>query len=143
MRVLMTLLLAGGVALGSGQAVAASCESTELFGHMETLADNLRDITRAVRGNQLAEAAARMNVVHAAIEDALPLTPFSRRELSGEALEQAQADYRAALTETRELFEQLDDALQAEDRRQALAVLSDISDARRSGHREFKDSSCG
>ncbi len=144
MRFLTTLLLAGAVVLGSGQALAADCKSTELFGHMEQLRDNLREITAAVRGNRLPAAAERMADAMAAVEASIPQTPFalSRRGLSGEQLEQAQAEYRTIAMELRELFERLEGAVQAGDRAQALAILNDISDLRRRGHREFKDSSC-
>ncbi|MCH8530792.1 MAG: cytochrome b562 [Saccharospirillum sp.] len=127
------------VALASG-AHAQQCEDTALFAEMETMADTMQGLARAIRGNDLDSAREALPTLQQAARNAHQETPFSLR--NGGA-DQDIANFRAAIDELNEMIDELDLALANDNQADAAQALRAIGDARRNGHRQFKDRSCG
>ncbi|WP_108124726.1 cytochrome b562 [Saccharospirillum mangrovi] len=123
----------------STTAYAESCNDSELYANMETMADNMRPLVSALRSNNVEEAQSRLATLREAAVDASDETPYSLSN-GGNA-----ADIDAFHTAINDLIEQLDlasAALAAGDTGTAAGHLQTIGDMRKDGHRNFKDRSC-
>lgn len=133
-------LAAAAISFGlSATAYAQSCDETELYANMETLADNMRPLVSAVRSNDLDEAKTRVATLRAAAVDAADETPFSLQDGGDPAKIEA---YQSAINEMVEQLDLIAQALDAGDTAAAAGHLQQIGDMRKDGHRQFKDRSC-
>ncbi|WLD56722.1 cytochrome b562 [Salinispirillum sp. LH 10-3-1] len=123
----------------STAAVADTCSETALYGYMESMSSNMQTLSRSVRSNDFSAAQALMPELHDAVANAQSQTPFSLRDNGSEARIN---QYRQAINDLATLFDELDEALAANDQRMAATVLNNIGQARRSGHSTFKARSC-
>lgn len=123
----------------SATAIADSCEDTALYGYMETMSSNMQSISRSVRSNDFAAARSLMPELHDAAAQAQSQTPFSLRNNTSDG---QVSEFRETVQELASLFDELDAALSANDQGMAANVLNTIGQARRTGHRSFKDRSC-
>ncbi|MFG1497242.1 cytochrome b562 [Saccharospirillum sp. HFRX-1] len=133
-------LAAAAISFGlSATAFAQSCDETELYANMETLADNMRPLVRAVRGNDIEEAKTRVATLREAAVDASDETPYSLQD--GGSAEDIEA-FQTAMNDLVAQLDQVAAALDAGDTATAASHLQEIGDMRKSGHRHFKDRSC-
>lgn len=121
-------------------AQAQQCEDTALFAEMETMADTLQGLARAIRSNDLDAARETLPTLQQAARNAHQETPFSLRNGGSD---QDIARFRSAIGELNELIDDLSLALANDQQADAAQALRAIGDARRNGHRQFKDRSCG
>lgn len=120
-------------------AVADTCSDTALYGYMESMSSNMQTLSRSVRSNDFSTAQTIMPELHDAVAQAQAQTPFSLRDNGSDARIN---EFRQAINDLAALFNELDDALNANDQRMAATVLNNIGQARRSGHSAFKARSC-
>lgn len=119
---------------------AQQCEDTALFAEMETMADTMQGLARSIRSNDLDSAKAALPTLQQAARNAHQETPFSLRNGGSD---QDVARFRTAIGELNERIDELDLALANNNQADAAQALRAIGDARRNGHRQFKDRSCG
>lgn len=118
---------------------AQQCEDTTLFAEMETMADTMQGLARAIRSNDLEAAREALPTLQQAARNAHQETPFSLRNGGSD---QDIARFQSAIGELNEMIDQLSLALANDQQADAAQALRAIGDARRNGHRQFKDRSC-
>ncbi|MFC3852358.1 cytochrome b562 [Salinispirillum marinum] len=135
-KVVLSSLFSVGLVAG---AQAQVCSDTELYGHMQTLAENLRPVSQAIRSNDFNQAQPLVTEMLAAAQGAQQETPFRFR--TG-ASEDDIANYQRAIQRLVDEFETLSVAVNNQDAQTASTVLRSLSEMRRQGHGQFKDRTC-
>lgn len=135
-KALFSSLLTLGLVSG---AQAQVCSDTALYGHMQTLAENLRPVTQALRSNDFVQAQPLVDEMLAAAQGAQQETPFRFR--AGASAGDV-ANYQRAIQRLVDEFETLSVAVNNQDAQTANNVLRTLADVRRQGHGQFKDRTC-
>lgn len=139
----MTLKKLGAIALLSmgisAAAYAESCQDTALYKDMRTLAQNMRPMTQAIRSNDMDTARELLPAMKAAAESASQEMPYLFRD---GAADSDVAAYEAVMADFTAEFAALETALASGDQGAAARAMQALGDVRRTGHGDFKDSSC-
>lgn len=134
--------LVGGVLVtfASLSMAHGDCESTDLHEHMESLKTEMKSLSFNIKRGDYEKAEERVDTVLDILEDARDETPylFKEKGLEGDELEHRQADFQSVIDDTIQAFESLEDALEEEDEAQVKAMLKEVGDLRKKGHRAFK-----
>ncbi|MBM6550282.1 cytochrome b562 [Marinomonas ostreistagni] len=135
-------VLVGGLlmSVASVSMAHADCGSNDLHEDMENLKTEMKSLSFNIKRGDYEQAEERVDAVLEILSDARDETPylFEEKGLEGQELEHRQADYQSVIDDTIAAFESLDEALEAEDDTQVKALLKEVGDLRKKGHRAFK-----
>ena len=139
----MTLKKQGAIVLMSlglsAAAYAETCQDTALYNDMRTLAQNMRPMTQAIRSNDMDTARELLPAMRAAADSASQEMPYLFRD---GASDRDVAAYNAVMADFTAEFAALETALASGDQGAAARAMQGLGDLRRTGHGDFKDSSC-
>jgi len=116
-----------------------SCESTDLYQYMDDLKTELKSFSFEVKTGDLAKAATRVDVMIELLKKSREEEPFlfTEKELKGEELAFRQSQYQQGIDRLIGKFEEIETAIQSNNKAELKGLLSKVGKSRKKGHRAF------
>jgi soluble cytochrome b562 len=118
---------------------AADEPETELGGKMEKISGAFRALRRQIKdSSKNADSLARLATMKQNAEAAVKLEPAKKDEIPSADQQKFVADYRAKMKDFIALIGKVEAALKANDNDGASKLVTEMGDAQKQGHKQFK-----